>query len=94
MKNYFPQKILTDFYQSTYKNVLTSKKYVKNIQTTGYNGARTVNTTHYFQVAFTFWLLRYVFTLVVFILGIKAPGIRQEYNSRIPIPDEEAPQVS
>ena len=49
--------------------------------------------TSYFQVAFTFWLLRYVFTLVVFILGIKAPGIRQEYNSRIPIPDEEAPQV-
>ena len=50
--------------------------------------------TYYFQVAFTFWFLRYVFTLVVFILGIKAPGIRQEYNSRIPIPDEEAPQVS
>ena len=43
-------------------------------------------------MAFAFWFLRYVFTLVVFILGIKAPGIRQEYNNRFPIDvDEEAP---
>ena len=42
-------------------------------------------------MAFAFWFLRYVFTLVVFILGIKAPGIRQEFSSRFPIgTDEEA----
>ena len=35
--------------------------------------------------------MRYIFTVVTFILGIKAPGIRQEYNSRTPILDEETP---
>merc|ERR1711935_734823 len=49
-----------------------------------------LNTAEH-RVAFTFWFLRYVFTVVVFILGIKAPGIRQEYNSRTPILDEETP---
>jgi len=44
------------------------------------------------KLAFAFWLMRYVFTVVVFILGIKAPGIRQEYNSRTPILDEETPE--
>ena len=44
-----------------------------------------------FQLAFAFWLMRYIFTVVTFILGIKAPGIRQEYNSRTPILDEETP---
>lgn len=44
------------------------------------------------KTAFAFWMLRYVFTVIAFILGIKAPGIRQEYNNRsrlATIEDEE-----
>ena len=49
-------------------------------------------TTVEHKVAFSFWLLRYIFTLVVFILGIKAPGIKQEYNPRSRLlSDEESP---
>ena len=39
-----------------------------------------LNTTEN-RVAFGFWLARYVFTVVVFILGIKAPGIRKEFHT-------------
>ena len=35
-----------------------------------------LSTTEH-KLQFTFWLLRFIFTSVVFILGIKAPGIRQ-----------------
>ena len=36
------------------------------------------------KVEFTFWCLRYIFTFIMFILGIKAPGIStvRDYYSR------------
>ena len=36
------------------------------------------------KVGFGFWVLRYLFTFVMFILGIKAPGIStvRDYYSR------------
>ena len=44
------------------------------------------------RVAFGFWLSRYIFTVVVFILGIKAPGIRKEFHTLHNT--EESPQES
>ena len=43
---------------------------------------------------FTFWILRYVFTTLVFILGIMAPGIRQRHgiDRQILTNDEENPE--
>ena len=43
---------------------------------------------------FTFWILRYVFTTLVFILGIMAPGIRQRHGNdrQILTNDEENPE--
>ena len=37
---------------------------------------RHLSTTEH-KLQFTLWLIRFIFTSLVFILGIKAPGIRQ-----------------
>jgi ATP-binding cassette subfamily B (MDR/TAP) protein 6 len=47
-------------------------------------------TTAENKVEFTFWFLRYVFTVMVFILGIKAPGIRR-FNAQ-PLINEDFPE--
>ena len=49
-------------------------------------------TTVEHKLQFTFWIFRYLFTLIAFVLGIKAPGIRQRHgvDRQVLMNDEES----